>query len=83
MSAFMHSWGEICDNRGSIGAKLSLIWAVLVPTSPILGSTWVYLRQSCHPLGPSWGQIDASLAQLGANLELTWCELEPTWVNLG
>ena len=43
MSAVMHSWGQICDNRGSIGAKLSLIWAVLVPTSPNLGSTWVYL----------------------------------------
>ena len=79
MSAFMHSWGQICDNRGSIGAKLSLIWTVLVPTSQIVGSSWVYLRPSCHPLCPSWGQIGASLAQLGR----TWDELEPTWVNLG
>ena len=65
MSAFMHYWSQVCDSRGSIGAKLSLIWAVLVPASPILGSYWVYLRQYCHPLGLSWGQIDANLVPLG------------------
>ena len=64
MSAFMRSWGQICDNRGSIGATLSLIWAALVPTSAILGSSGVYLRPSCHPLGSSLSLIGASLAQL-------------------
>ena len=65
MSAFMHSWGQICDNRSPLGTKLSLIWSVLVPTSPILGSTWAYLWLPCHPLGPSWGQIGANLPNLG------------------
>ena len=78
MSAIMHSWCQIFDSRRPLGTKLSLIWFVLVPTSPILGSTWAYLWLSCHPLGPSWGQIDANLAQLGR----TWSQLEPTWINL-
>ena len=65
MSDFMQSWGQIRDNRSPLGTKLSLISSVLVPTWPILGSSWAYLWLSCHPLGPSWGQIGANSAQLG------------------
>ena len=90
MSAFMHSWGQISHSRSPLGTMLTLIWFVLVTTSPILGSTWAYLWLSCQLLGPSLGQIGVNLAQigrtwsqLGANANQLGANLEPTWVKLG